>query len=219
MSLLFEELLKESKDILVYKIENNSLIYLNDLGIGFMAHSGKEEQIYNHEYFEKYIDLARTHMGIQLNNARVAFTRKNYKGGSVCDVGVGGLAFCTSYVSDGYDINPFAERALKTLGLFGDPYINNYECLTMWDVIEHIDDPRALVANSNTIVLSTPIYDGFDHIVRSKHFKPDEHLWYFTNAGLEYFMNTLGFKIVDKSDIETVLGRDKIGSYCFKRNI
>ena len=55
------------------------------------------------------------------------------------------------------------------------------------------------------------------HALASKHFKPNEHLWYFTDRGIKRFMFEHGFGFFGQNELETDAGREGIGSYAFKR--
>jgi hypothetical protein len=77
---------------------------------------------------------------------------------------------------------------------------------------------RALLANVREwVFVSLPIFRDAEHALRSKHFKPDEHCWYFTRNGLVFAMQTCGFALVSESNVETDLGREDIGTFAFRR--
>jgi hypothetical protein len=85
-------------------------------------------------------------------------------------------------------------------------------------VLEHIPDFQSLLANVNDwLFLSLPIFRDAGHALRSKHFRPEEHYWYFTRDGLTFAMKMCGFVLVSESMIETELGREDIGTFAFKR--
>ena len=62
-----------------------------------------------------------------------------------------------------------------------------------------------------------PIYEDSRHCLKSKHFKPGEHLHYFTHDGLLLWFEQQGFACVEHNDIESQLGREGITSYAFRR--
>ncbi len=55
------------------------------------------------------------------------------------------------------------------------------------------------------------------HAAGSRHFRRDEHYWYFTDAGLCVWMDRHGFQLRERDNIETLLGREDISSYAFER--
>jgi hypothetical protein len=88
----------------------------------------------------------------------------------------------------------------------------------LWDVLEHISDFQPLLVNVREwLFLSLPIFTDAKHALRSKHFRPDEHCWYFTRDGLVFAMKMCGFVLISESSVETDLGREDIGSFAFRR--
>jgi len=67
------------------------------------------------------------------------------------------------------------------------------------------------------VFVSCPIYDDVEHVLRSKHFKPDEHCWYWTIKGLTTFMRIFGFEVQEINWMETEIGRESIATFVFKR--
>jgi hypothetical protein len=77
---------------------------------------------------------------------------------------------------------------------------------------------QSLLANVREwVFLSLPIFRDAEHALGSKHFRPDEHCWYFSLEGLVFAMKTCGFELVTHSRIESELGREGIGTFAFKR--
>jgi len=68
------------------------------------------------------------------------------------------------------------------------------------------------------LFVSLPIFRDAEHVLRSKHFRPQEHVWYFSRDGLIYAMKQCGFDLVSESNVETELGREDIGTFAFKRS-
>jgi len=154
--------------------------------------------------------------------ARVNFVEQHYRG-TLIDVGIGSGAFIearrarrrTTY---GYDVNPAGIEWLEDRSLFVDPHMVSFDAATLWDVLEHIPDFQSLLANvSEWLFVSLPIFRDHEHVLRSKHFKPDEHCWYFTRDGLISTMGMCGFSLITETSIETDLGREDIGTFAFKR--
>jgi hypothetical protein len=67
------------------------------------------------------------------------------------------------------------------------------------------------------VFVSIPIFTDLDHIKRSKHYRPNEHLWYFTREGLVKWMHGHGFGLAEENRMETDLGREDIGTFVFHR--
>ncbi|WP_051389632.1 bifunctional 2-polyprenyl-6-hydroxyphenol methylase/3-demethylubiquinol 3-O-methyltransferase UbiG [Bradyrhizobium sp. Ec3.3] len=179
---------------------------------------------YDAKYFERYEAMADTAMGRALNWARCDLVRR-YTKGAVVDIGIGagtfirrrmGFSLLPTY---GYDVNPAGIAWLKKYGV----YLNPYECesvdaITCWDVLEHIPDFETLVNRvKHFVFVSIPIFRDASHALTSKHFRPDEHCWYFTSYGLKAVFDTLGFDCVEENDKESRLGREDVMSFVFKR--
>jgi hypothetical protein len=153
--------------------------------------------------------------------ARVDFVEQHYQGPLV-DVGIGSGAFVElrerTRNTYGFDVNPAGIGWLNDRGLLVDPYVVEHDAMTMWDVLEHMPDFPVLLANVREwLFLSLPIFTDANHVLRSKHFRPKEHCWYFSRDGLVFAMQACGFALVSESTVETELGREDIGSFAFKR--
>lgn len=189
-----------------------------DYGYGYLA-SVSGDDVYDENYFQSYVERAKTEMGEKLNQTRMELCDIEIKDSdSICDVGIGGGAFVSKYTGQGFDVNPHAVQWLKENNYYANPYEFEFDYLTMWDVIEHIDNVKPLLNNVRKgVVISTPIYKDFYDVINSKHFKPNEHLWYFTDYGIRNYMRLFGFECVHADTRETDLGRESIGSYIFRK--
>lgn len=217
----FQKLLNNSSEVKYGPVCSNGseLKYFNNFGIGYLKSSDVENTVYDETYFQNYKQREMTRIGMLLNSSRVEYTiRSTGNSPSVCDIGIGSGAFVNSYGCYGFDVNPYAIAYLQKSNHFADPYKAKFDYITLWDVIEHIDCPESLLTNVNIgVILSTPIYKDRDHILTSKHFKPNEHIWYFTDYGIKYYMSLFGFECITQHNEETLIGRESIGSYFFKR--
>ena len=201
--------------------EHQTLKFNKDLGIGFLNPPENVNEVYDIDYWERYRALRDTEIGKNLNQCRIDIVNKfNITPIYTLDVGIGNGDFVDKFGGYGYDVNPFSVEYLKANRKFIDPYTESckWQCITMFDVIEHIEDVELLLSKTDMVILSTPIYKDLEHILGSKHFRPDEHLWYFTVSGMIHYMNNFGFDCKYYSTIETKLGRESIGSFVFKRD-
>lgn len=155
--------------------------------------------------------------------ARVAFVEKFGTGGLI-DIGIGSGAFIEARVRAshgqtlGYDVCPEAVAWLRERNLFADPYLRRVQTLSLWDVLEHIPDFQSLLAHvTKWVFVSIPIFRDCDHVLKSKHYRKDEHVWYFTSRGLIETMKSLGFDCIEQNDMESKIGRDDIGTFAFRR--
>lgn len=175
---------------------------------------------YDQAYWDRYVSYRSSPIAEALMKARVDLVARLYGGAALVDIGIGSGHFLEARGSDtmGYDVNPVAIRWLLDKNLWWDPYARDPEAVSFWDSLEHIRRPEALVrCVRNMIFLSIPIFTDPEHVLRSKHYKPQEHLWYFTRDGLMLWMRKHGFSLVEENRMETNLGREDIGTFVFKR--
>lgn len=198
------------------------LTWWPEIGIGYYPVEVGIEP-YDQQYFETFARNADSFIGQALMQARVEFVEQHYQG-PLIDIGIGSGAFveqrARSHRTYGYDVNHAGIGWLNDRNLFRDPYAVMFNAATMWDVLEHIPDYPKLLANVREwLFLSLPIFRDVGHVLASKHYKPEEHCWYFTPEGLVFAMKQCGFALVAESTIETDLGREDIGTFAFKRGI
>lgn len=169
--------------------------------------------------------MADTFVGRQLMHARVDFVER-HTDGPLVDIGIGSGAFIIArnrfYGRDtataGYDVNPVAREWLSNAGLLSDVESHRPYAISLWDVLEHIPDFTPLLDRVQQYVfVSIPIFDNAEHVLRSKHFRKDEHCWYFTKGGLIQAMGYHGFELDEFNRDEETLGREDIGSFAFRR--
>lgn len=193
----------------------NTLQWLPELGLGWFPVSASP---YDAGYWQNYLRLDRTPAGEQLTRERRAWVAR-FWGGTVCDVGIGGGRFVREANAFGFDVNPHAVAWLKEEGRWLDPYRTQVESITCWDSLEHIHEPAPLLENVRSWVFtSLPIFDGPEHVLRSKHYKPAEHCWYFTRQGLVQFMRRHCFHYIAECDMEQAAGREDILTFAFHRD-
>jgi len=164
---------------------------------------------------------------------------------SLLDIGVGSGCFIKrrnqlarevapgikSPSSLGYDINPVAVEMLKRDGLYVDIAKEEsliFSAYTFWDSFEHIKDHSGLFNKMYSgyfndlpvkakVFMSIPIFRGVEHALGSKHFRVNEHYWYFTAQGLIRYMSDRGFACLGVDDFENRFraGREDILSFVF----
>jgi hypothetical protein len=204
------------------------LRWLPEAGVGFYECEGAP---YDAAYFERYRAMAETPVAVALNAFRVGLVERYAPpladGVSVLDVGIGdgaflraadqatpGLEFC------GFDVNPAGIGYLWERGLWGDiADPDGWDVLTFWDSLEHIRDPRpALAAAKHLAIVSIPTFRDESHVLASRHYRKDEHYWYFTRAGFIAFAVSQGFEVVDILATETAIGREDIETFVLRRD-
>lgn len=197
------------------------LVWLPERGMGWL---NVHDAPYDAEYFDKYARYAETDLGRAITASRVDLTLKHQRSGVLVDVGIGSGAFVEARRrwaprTFGYDVNPAGVEWLATSGYWLDPYAIKVDAVSLWDVLEHIPDPAPLFANVREWVFcSLPIVPGDGPPPADwKHLRRDEHCLYFTRRGLIEFMEEHGFRCVEHSTPETLLGREDIETFAFRR--
>jgi hypothetical protein len=178
---------------------------------------------YDQSYFDNYIHRKGSEIAIKLNKSRVVFSHQFCK--VLLDVGIGSGEFIESSHAKmyGFDINPVAVEWLKARNIYVDPYVSQpdeIEGWTMWDTLEHIPEPQELfvhVRSGQYLFISLPIFENILTVRQSKHYKPNEHYYYFTSTGFIRFMTDSGFELEAMSDNETLAGRESIYAYAFRK--
>jgi hypothetical protein len=197
-------------------LRSDKLQWLPEIGIGWFPVT---ENKYDEEYWKRYRQMDMTPVGTKLTAMRMEMVSRWTKG-QVIDIGIGGGRFCSSMPNVlGYDVNPSAVQWLRQQNKWFDPYRDPCESATFWDSLEHIADPAALLCRVEKFAfISIPIFKDCADVLRSKHYRKDEHIWYFTVAGLQRFMAVQGFRQVERTAMEQRAGRQMIESYCFQRH-
>lgn len=189
------------------------------LGIGYLKSHATDDEVYDIDYWEKYQRMTDTQMGYDLTQARYDLVKKYTNPNQVLDVGIGSGQFVKAADCFGFDVNQHAIAWLKSQNRYAH-YNDDYSWnITMWDVLEHIDNPTEVLSRVDEyFIMSTPVYMNMEQCLTSKHFRINEHIWYFTTTGCIEFMRYFGFKCLEISSIETKLGREAIESFVFKRS-
>jgi len=207
-----------------YKIisQDDDLIYCEMLA--YQKNMGLSVD-YGEKYYEKYLKMEDTPIAKKLNKLRTTITQK-YCTSYILDIGIGSGEFIkkSKLKVYGYDINPLAIKWLKKKNLFIDPYNGipkKIQGVTLWDVLEHIPNPHLLltkIAKDTFIFLSLPIFTDLTKIKCNKHYRPNEHYHYFTTNGLKKYMKDCNFSLLEDNNLETLAGREDIGTFVFIKN-
>lgn len=200
----------------------SDLVFDEANGVAYQRDRNKSVE-YGRSYFDKYLRMEGTPIADALNRFRASLAAKH--GWKVMDIGIGSGEFIKRVNMPvlGYDVNPYAVEWLKARGQFHDPYSDggmpsDVTVVTMWDVLEHMPDPDnflKLIRRGCTLLVSIPIFASLEQVKSSKHYRPDEHYWYFTRDGFIRFMATRGFQCLDVLDDETRAGRESILTFVF----
>lgn len=174
------------------------------------------------QYDEQYFELYGKHWEFRIKRAqkRLGVIEMIRQKGRLLDVGCSLGYFVQAAESCGWDaegleISPFASALARKNGLnvktgtlkdAGYPDAS-FDCVTMWDVIEHVPDPTAQMQEINRIltpggvaVIGTPnLAHALFKIKRTnwRHLKPAEHIFYFQASNLNRLLERTGFVSVN----------------------
>lgn len=201
-------------------IENRDLMLCLSHGVAWqkdMTH----RVAYDAAYFNKCAAYEDQTIARALNGARIALVDKHVGANTqVLDIGIGSGEFIRKRPNTrGFDINPAALQWLRKHRLYSAEFAG-FWAFTFWDVLEHVEDPevyfRHMTAGS-WVFASLPIFNDMTRIRESKHYRPGEHLYYWTESGFVNWMREHGFDLADCNDYETQAGRESIVSFAFHR--
>lgn len=215
----------------------------DDAGVAWLR--GAKPVEYGQRYWDECLEYHNSPLAETLTRLRVELVSRHAGPiASLVDVGIGSGRFLEAWVAlarnhlrsfeddarpaafvRGVDTNPIAQEWLRSRGflidqveLAGGEF--RFAAVTLWDVFEHLAEPAGLldlIPAGRKLFLSLPIYRDFRGLERSKHYKPGEHLSYWTHDGLVRYFKWHGYRCLESNDLETQAGRESIRSYAFER--
>lgn len=204
----------------------NGLNYCEAEGVAYQPDMSKSVP-YDLEYFEKYVMDETTLMGVELNKRRLDVVKRWARNFKIIDIGVGcgtfiKYALAGDFDISGYDINPCAVHWLVKHGVYENIHKTDkkFMCYTFWDSLEHIPEPQKILDKIGLgayVFVSMPIFENLNDIIKSKHYRPDEHYYYFTPLGLLKWFSKHGFSVKSIMDFEQEAGREKIKTFLFEK--
>lgn len=205
------------------------LVWFSEWDMGYypVIEGNNGDSVYNEAYFQKYKEYDATDLGRHLTHARLSLVDRWCRHDPVIDVGIGAGAFVDmrnrGAPTFGWDVNPVAIEWLEQRELLLDPTQiwpagrGNKMGMTFWDSLEHIKEPDLMLRNAEWVFCSLPIFRDQRHVLSSKHFRRDEHCWYWTREGLITWMAQRNFACREHNTMESLLGREDIHSFAFAR--
>lgn len=188
---------------------------------------------YGQRYWDQCLEYHNSPVAGELMRLRLELLARHVSlDHAVVDVGIGSGRFLEAarrrFRGDvrGIDVNPRAEEWLEARGWRTIPgalkRADRPTAVTFWDVFEHFDELDAeswlaALPEQTFVFLSLPVFRDFRGLLKSKHFKPGEHLSYWTHDGLVRYFAFAGYRCLESNDFETQAGRESIRSYAFFR--
>jgi hypothetical protein len=125
---------------------------------------------------------------------RVGFLKAFVSGGRLLDVGYGNGDFVRAAEAAGFDAYGHdvhgVDCRIREVALDAD---ESWNVVTFFDSLEHFPDfdlVRCLLKRTNYVMISVPMRpSSFPHDRNWKHFKPGEHLHYFSELSLQQMID------------------------------
>lgn len=181
---------------------------------------------YEYDYFQKYVNYKNTDISKKLNKFRCDLAKKYSGKGKILDVGIGSGEFIQKIKNNicGFDVNPYGINWLKENNKYLNPYyddLSGIKVFTLWDTIEHMVNPCHFlnkIKKNQIVILTLPITEDLKQVHLSKHFRLNEHLYYWTSDSFIWYMQANGFKFLEMSDQENKCGRQGVKTFVFKKD-
>jgi hypothetical protein len=175
---------------------------------------------YDDAYYAKCASYEGQQIAEKINAGRIALVDKYVGIGRIVDVGIGSGEFIRKRPNTwGHDVNPAGIEWLKRNDLWAKT-LTPFAGATFWDVLEHVEEPEQYLRQVQLhafVFTSLPIFYGLGGIRLSKHYRPGEHLYYWTEDGFIEWMQRHGFMHLETQRFEMEAGRESILSFAFRR--
>lgn len=194
-------------------------------GVAYQADMSAGRIDYDESYHDHYKALEGQPVAAKLNAGRCALLARHAAPDSlVIDIGAGCGTFVRAarawgFGAFGFDIIPKTVEVLTEMGAFASD-VAAFDVVTFWDSLEHIEDPGVVLNEIRVgalVLVAIPLLSDLSLVRASKHFKPGEHLYHFTESGFVDWMGMHGFRLLEYSSHETDAGRESIGAFAFRR--
>lgn len=151
---------------------------------------------YSRQYQEKYLQTPELAMSFLRLSMVVPIAKP---GSRVLDYGCGSGAFVHALKSVGYDAQGFNVGDENPEGAFN--------VVTMFDVIEHLPEPSEVFKlNPEFFVISVPdfkpVASGEIELKKWRHYRPDEHIHYFSYTAIRRFFQRHGYDCIIENHTE-----------------
>lgn len=208
-------------------VKDGDLAICDARGVAYQRDMAAARVPYDETYLAKVQAYDGSDIADRVNAGRVALMRRHLPAGSsVLDWGAGSGAFLrearsVGFDAKGYDVIPATQLWLREAQLFAeDPA--DFQALALWDTLEHLELPENILKNvpkGGFCFVSVPTFEDLRAVRGSKHYRPGEHLYYFTQQGFVDWMALWGFRLLEASGHEVAAGRESIGAFAFVRDL
>jgi len=207
----------EVSDILLKK-DGHSVYQCQVCGLAF---TWPQPEAIADQYDASYFDLYRRRRKFRLKRGDTRLRRIELikEPGRLLDIGCSlgyfvEAANARGWQAGGVEISAHASEEARKIGLdvktgvledarYAD---SSFDCVTMWDVLEHVPDPTKHMIEVNRIlppgglvVIGTPNLDHTRFKMQRenwRHLKPAEHIFYFMKSNISRLLDKTGFDVV-----------------------
>ncbi len=222
------DLFLEREDLNVYLPGTFTLVRCRICGLVYQNPRPVKESydlIYPQEYdqftpsIEAVEPMQRFFRGYGLKK-RVKFVARYKKGGTLCDIGCAGGDFLEMAKNYGYQVtgvepNLQASTYARSLGLNVitgaldeiEVSDNFFDVITMWNVIEHLSDPRAaldklfhLLKPDGFLIFTTPNLSSFDAKLFGRYwigFELPRHFYVFSTETIQMILLSSRYNLIE----------------------
>lgn len=196
-------------------------------GVAYQKDMTADRVPYDADYLAKCQAYEGSEIARKVHAGRCALLARHLSdGAAVLDIGAGSGAFVRDAASwgfdaKGFDVIPETAERLRAEKVYSDD-VGSFEAVTLWDVIEHMEVPEICLKSIRKgahLFVSVPVFGDLRAIRASRHYRPGEHLYYWTAQGFIDWMALYGFRLLEQSTHETDAGRDSIGAFAFCRDL
>lgn len=205
-------------------VRDGDLMLCEHRGVAYQADMKARRVEYDDTYLAKVQAYEGGEIARAVNAGRVALLQRHLPpAATVLDIGAGSGAFMRAARAAGFDCKGF-DVISSVVSALGELYAEDpepFDALTFWDSIEHMDAPEAMLKSlqrERHAFVSLPIFEDLRAVRASKHYRPGEHLYYWTAQGFVGWMEAHGFRLLEASRHEVDAGREQIGAFAFKRD-
>lgn len=205
-------------------LHDGDLVIARGLGVAWQADM-TPTTTYGDDYLSKVDAYDGTPIAEAVNAGRCAMLARHVPAGAeLMDFGAGSGAFvraagAAGYAARGFDLIPAAADRLRAAGVYAED-LWPFRVVTAWDVIEHLEAPGDFLdslPSGTWLFVSIPIFDDLSRIRESKHYRPGEHLVYFSHAGFIEWTKCYGYELIETDTFEIRAGRESIHDYALRK--
>lgn len=172
-----------------------------------------QKNIQPFQYGAEYVKGYAGRPTFELSWVRLGYLYLFRQHGTILDIGYGDGEFIrqaskAGYCAIGYDTHgdDVGVPVIKELS-------QGFDIVTMFDSFEHLPDlTLPFKVKPKLFVVTVPYFKewwGPDEVKASRHYKPNEHLHYFSPRSIETIFNAHGYFIASRAPVEDIIRKNE----------